>query len=510
MKRLALGAAVVGVAGGAATVVATLSLELVARGLPVRGGLLVLQRESVAIWVLESLPFVIGAAAYTFAARAPELVPIPQPLRELPPPPPAPAPAVPKPPPSSGLPVSFGPPPPVPATLQATNLLALGNEPPATAAKVRALEGQLKAVKEQAERSANQSRAKSRYLAEMQHELRTPLNAIVGYAELLHDEAQGRGLAMTGDLEKIAQAGRRLVGLVDDLLDLAKIEVGQLQVVLSDVDLAQVCEEIRGPASVLAEVERNTYAVRFGRGARLVRADHMRVRQVLMALLGNAFRSTRRGKVQLVIERDSIKVDAWVALRVRDDGPPLTPAQQAAAFDDWSIVEDRSGTGIGLAIARKLVELMGGRITVASDAGGNVFSVLLPPAQTSEEQVSPRSTVALNERLAGLSLLLLDAGPGGVTLGRYLERAGLTVRVVADVALARVACDGGAPDLVIADAGLEGAWAFVEDLVTDGAKVVVTSLRDGDVEQALRLGVTAFLVRPLERRLVLATLERCL
>lgn len=493
MVREPLVAAVVGMAGGAAAVVTTLMLEIVARGLPVRGGLLALQRDSVAVWVVESIPLVVGAAAYLVARRtaATARAPVAQ----------APtlhAPAAP----------AAGPaPPPVPQQLQAANLLAR----PSNEGRVRALGELIKTVKAQAERAAEESRRRSVSLANMSQELRTPLNAIVGYAELLHEDAAARQPDLAPDLQKIASAGRQLLETVNHVLDLSKIEVGQLAVVLEDVDLAQIVDEVRVAVSPL--VGRNQYSSRIGRGARLVRADHMRLRQVLIQLLGNAFRATKTGTVTLDIERHTPKRDAWVALRVRDTGPGLAPHEVEGLWDQYARPDAAGGVGLalGLAIARKLVELMGGRIEVESEPSrGTTFSVILPPAGAQEEEVAPRSTIALNERLAGLRLVLVDADPAGVTLARYLEKAGVAVVHVADAASARVACRQERPRMAIVDAGLAGAWGLVEELVAGAAQVVVTSIQDGDVEPALQAGVTAFLVRPIEKRLVLATLERCL
>jgi CheY-like chemotaxis protein len=200
------------------------------------------------------------------------------------------------------------------------------------------------------------------------------------------------------------------------------------------------------------------------------------------------------------------EADGWIALRVKDNGAGLAP-------DDLERLFDGNAPQIGLAVSigRRLVELMGGRIDVDSAVGkGTSFSVLLPPAMRKEADVAPRSTIALNERLAGMHVLIVDAEAVGVTMLRYLERAGMVARLVTDLRSAELAAQSENPQLVLVDVGLAGAWELVEELVAARVRVVATSLRDEDVERALETGVTAFLVRPLERRLVLATLERCL
>ncbi|MEQ1501598.1 MAG: ATP-binding protein, partial [Myxococcota bacterium] len=383
-------------------------------------------------------------------------------------------------------------------------------------ARIKALQELVKVLKEQAERTASESRAKSAYLANMSHELRTPLSSIVGYAEMLHDVAEERAPDLSDDLKKVAGAGRQLVELINNILDLSKIEVGQLAVVLEDVDMAQIVDEIRGVAGPLASASGNMFSARVSPGARLIRGDHMRLRQVVTNLLTNAFKFTERGQVQLIIERATPKRDAWIAIRVRDTGIGMTAEEIEQAFDEYAqassrVAGEQSGSGLGLAISRKLAELMGGRIEVESEKGaGSTFTVILPPAKVSEDTIAPRSSVALNERLAGTRLLVVDPDPFGISLNRYLERGGLEVNLVTDVESARIASQAENPQMAVIDVGLDDAWPLVEDLLVDGCKVVASSLRDEDVEMALKLGVTAFLLRPLDRKLVLATLERCL
>ncbi|HHO54305.1 MAG TPA: response regulator [Deltaproteobacteria bacterium] len=398
----------------------------------------------------------------------------------------------------------------MPDTLQGANLLGSAG----TDHRVRALQELVRVLKENATRSAEESRAKSSYLANMSHELRTPINAIIGYTEMLAEEAAESGLSLEPDLRKVTAAGRQLVELVNDILDLSKIEIGQLPIVLEDVDLAQVVDEVRAAIAPMVSRNNNTFSARIVPGARLVRGDHMRIRQILVNLLSNAFKFTQGGNVTLSIERSGPMRDSWIALRVRDTGQGMGPEELKRVFDEYQQGSSRSdlpGTGLGLTISRKLSELMGGRLDAESEIGvGSEFSLILPPAQRREAEVPARSTIALNERLSGMCLLLVDSEPSGITLARYLERAGLRVELLADVESARLAAQAKQPSIAILDAELPGTWGVAEELVARGVKVVVISLRDEDVEPALQRGVTAFLVRPVERKLVLATLERCL
>jgi signal transduction histidine kinase len=561
MSRSALLAAIFGVTVGSGILVVALAMEILLRGLPPIAGLVELHRQSPAIWVLDSMPFLLGLAASSIATRPAAVGSVPW-ARAAPP---VPVESLTRPPAGPG---STGP-PPVPNTLRQATISdgsarsdaaarldgALAALPGPTAshgvvrtptiqgppggvpvvppglasvvpgqsgglitpsdARVKALQELVKVLKEQTERMASESRAKSAYLANMSHELRTPLSAIVGYAELLQEEAEERRLDLAEDLRKVAESGRALVEQINNILDLSKIEVGQLAVVLEDVDMAQIVAEVRVAVAPVTVGNPVTFSTRVAPGARLVRGDHMRLRQVILHLLSNAFKFTRQGQVQLLVDKATPKRDAWIAIRVRDTGTGMDEAKTKRVFDEYaqamSRVEAGSTGGLGLAIARKLAELMGGRVEVSSEKGvGSTFSVILPPAKISEDTIAPRSSIALNERLHGTRLMIVDADPFGISLHRYLERAGLAVKLVPDAASGRVMHDREQQQMAVVDVGLHDVWPLVEDLVVDGVKVVVSSLRDEDVERALQLGVTSFMLRPLDRKLVLATLERCL
>ncbi|MCB9686559.1 MAG: hypothetical protein H6738_08340 [Alphaproteobacteria bacterium] len=503
MGRRQMGAALMGAAAGAALVVVALPLEIAARGLPLRGGLLEVQAGSVAIWIVETMPFLLAAAMYAVSSRKEvvieQRIAVPVPVAAPPPPPVA---APPPPPAPSASAIAPPPPPPLPAAL--TGAQVLGVNQPDT--RVQAMQELLKTVREQAERAEKESRSKSRTVAQMAYELRTPLAAIIGHAELLEEDGADLGSERLQEIRKVVRSARHLSGLVSDILDLSKLEIGALAMVLQDVDLAQVLDEVRVQALPLAERHANRYVSRVSQGARFARGDHGRVRQVVLGLLSNAFRVTRSGTVSVAVEMAPEEGPGWVAIRVKDTGTGLGEQELEHLFDGTN-----PAVGLGVTIGRRLTELMGGRIAVESESGrGTTFSVLLPPATKREADAMPRSTIALNERLAGMYLLIVDGEPGGVPLMRYMERAGMVVRLVSDVQSAKLAADVDPIQLVILDVGLPGAWSLAEDLIAARVRVVATSLRDEDVEEALQLGVTAFLVRPVERKLVLATLERCI
>jgi len=224
-------------------------------------------------------------------------------------------------------------------------------------------------------------RAKTQFLASMSHELRTPLNAIIGYSELLREEAEDRRLpTFAGDLDKIRGAGRHLLSLINDVLDLSKIEAGRVEVVAAPFPLRRVLDEVTATVEPLVARKANTLTVRCLDDPGTMHSDETRIRQVLFNLLSNASKFTEHGTIALDVRRDT----DWVVFAVSDSGIGMTPEQAGRLFEafvqaDASIAARYGGTGLGLAISRRLCRLLGGDITVASEPGrGSTFTVRLP------------------------------------------------------------------------------------------------------------------------------------
>jgi signal transduction histidine kinase len=225
------------------------------------------------------------------------------------------------------------------------------------------------------------SRHKSQFLANMSHELRTPLNAILGYTELLNDGIYGDLPQKAGDvMARIDRSGKHLLGLINDVLDLSKIEAGQLELTLADYALAEVVNAVVTQVESLAAEKRLILQATVAQSLPAGRGDERRLAQVLLNLVGNAIKFTEVGSVRIVAYGDG---DAFV-VSVADTGPGIAEADRQRIFEefqqaDTSSTRKKGGTGLGLSIARRIVELHGGRIWVESTVGrGSTFSFRIP------------------------------------------------------------------------------------------------------------------------------------
>jgi signal transduction histidine kinase len=231
---------------------------------------------------------------------------------------------------------------------------------------------------------AEASQNKSQFLSSMSHELRTPLNAIIGLTEMMVKNAARFGTEKALEpLQRVNRAGTHLLGLINQVLDLSKIEAGKLELNPQTVQLAPLIEEVIGTARQLAEQNQNRLLVEAQDNLGTLTVDPMRLRQILLNLLSNAFKFTKEGEVTLRARRVADGRD-WIEFAVADTGIGMTAEQQAKLFEEFTQADATTaqrfgGTGLGLAITRKLARLMGGDVTVASEPGkGSVFTVRLP------------------------------------------------------------------------------------------------------------------------------------
>jgi signal transduction histidine kinase/CheY-like chemotaxis protein len=375
------------------------------------------------------------------------------------------------------------------------------------------------------------SQAKSAFLANMSHELRTPLNAILGYSEMLAEDAEAAGQAdIVPDLQKIQTAGKHLLGLINDVLDLSKIEAGKMRLYLETFAVQTVVDEAVVTARPLLEKNGNRLEVRCPEHIGSIREDVTKVRQVLLNLLSNAAKFTKDGLVTLDVRREVGVAGNWVFFRVTDTGIGMTPQQTARLFEsfgqaDAGTTKKYGGTGLGLAITRKLCHLMGGEIEVESAPGrGTTFTVRLPgeienfDGDATSVRLTTQSGVKLPAVTAATAagvanappprerplVLVIDSDPAAVEL---MERLG--AREGFDVAIARSGAEGlrlaadRQPELITLDVslpdmdGFKALAALRADAALAQTPVVVVTVVD-DRDRGLSLGAADYFVKPID------------
>ena len=365
---------------------------------------------------------------------------------------------------------------------------------------------------EQRARAATQ--AKSHFLANMSHELRTPLNAIIGYSEMLQEEAQDSGQeSFIPDLKKINRSGRHLLDLINDVLDLSKIEAGKMELYLETFDISNLLEDVSTTVQLLVQKNSNTLEVRCPANLGAMRADMTKVRQSLFNLLSNASKFTKNGKITLEAAREISPTKAdWIVFRVSDTGIGMTPEQQDRVFEafsqaDSATARDFGGTGLGLTITKTFCRMMGGDVALTSEPGkGTTFTIRLPTEvrePKAESATASESSAAPN--MEGTPVLVVDDDADTrQVLKRFLNRKGFPVECASSgeegLRLARELH----PMAIILDVMMPGmdGWAVLstlksEEEVKDIPVVMLTIVDDKNLGYAL--GATDYLIKPVDR-----------
>jgi signal transduction histidine kinase/CheY-like chemotaxis protein len=357
---------------------------------------------------------------------------------------------------------------------------------------------------------AERSQHKSQFVASMSHELRTPLNAIIGLTEMMVKNAARFGTEKAQEpLQRVNRAGTHLLGLINQVLDLSKIEAGKLELNPRTVQLAPLINDVISTAGQLAEQNKNRLVVDAQENLGTLTVDPMRLRQILLNLLSNAFKFTKQGEVKLRVKR---VVDGrnWIEIAVADTGIGMTPEQQAKLFEEFtqadsSTARQYGGTGLGLAITRKLARMMGGDVTVTSEPGkGSVFTVRLPASgevqarsltDTSDSRRSPsadsvlvidddataRELIADHLKAEGFSVVTAAGGAEGLKFAKELRPTAITLDVMM-------------PDL--------DGWSVLAALRQDPElaeiPVIMITIVD-EHRRGIALGAAGYLTKPIDR-----------
>lgn len=338
-------------------------------------------------------------------------------------------------------------------------------------------------------------RAKSNFLANMGHELKTPLNHVVLYAELLEEELRQLGHAeLVPDLQKIRNAGTHLSEILGDLLDMARLEAGKAFANPTRVDLAAFLEDLAAVARPMAEQGGNAFKLSADPELGWIRMDAPKLRQILLNLLGNAFRFTSRGMVGLEVRREEGPEGRRLRFTVRDTGPGISPERLARLFIPFHQLEQPGtrapgGTGLGLPLCDRLCRLLGGTITVESAEGqGSAFTVFLPHVPA-----PPESSPEGGERRTHRLLVVDDDAFFREGMVRSLDGEGFVVESAPDGESALLAAKARRPDAIALDLMMPGmdGWDVLRRLKADPQlapiPVLVLTALDLDAEQHLRL-----------------------
>ncbi len=380
-------------------------------------------------------------------------------------------------------------------------------------------EKELQEINEQLVQSEQRARAgtqaKSQFLANMSHELRTPLNAIIGYSEMLQEEAQDSGQeGFIPDLKKINRAGRHLLELINEVLDLSKIEAGKMELYLETFDIPNLLEEVSATVQLLAQKNSNTIEVHCAKNLGAMRADMTKVRQALSNLLSNASKFTKNGTITLEAARETSPNDGdWIIFRVTDTGIGMTTEQQAKVFEafsqaDAATMRNFGGTGLGLAITKTFCQMMGGDVTVTSELNkGSTFTIRLPTEVRDfeiESEAEPKAAVAPSPAETKTVLVVDDDADTRTVLERFLTRKGFHVACAATGEEGLRLAKELRPAAITLDVMMPGmnGWAVLSALKAEPAlkdiPVIMLTIVD-DKKLGYGLGATDYMMKPVDR-----------
>jgi adenylate cyclase len=358
--------------------------------------------------------------------------------------------------------------------------------------------------------------AKSRFLANMSHELRTPLNAVIGITEMLiEDTEETDNRSAREPLERISRAGKHLLQLINEVLDLSKIEAGKLEISYETVDVAALVDDLVGEVEPLAAKNANRFVVECASDIGTVRSDPTRLRQIILNLLSNACKFTERGRVSLSINRSRSDGEEFISVRVADTGIGMTEAQLGKLFQEFSQADSSTtrkygGTGLGLAISDRLCRLMGGTIEVESTLGaGTTFMMRLPADHPSVAVAAGVPTTAapaepFSRARTNRVLVIDDDATVRDLMRRYLSREGFDVVTAAGGREGLEFARELRPSVITLDVFMPDmdGWSVLQALKQDadlrGIPVIMMTISD-EKQKGITLGASGYLTKPVDR-----------
>ena len=349
--------------------------------------------------------------------------------------------------------------------------------------------------------------AKSTFLANMSHELRTPLNAIIGYSEMLIEDAEDENEDFIPDLDKINSSGKHLLGLINDILDLSKVESGKMELFIEEFNLRKVANEIEDTIKPLVNKNKNDFTLEFNSIVKVMSADITKIRQVLLNLLSNASKFTKEGKITLTIN-DSNKKDDMIDFIVSDSGIGMTPAQVDKVFQPFTQADEKTtrkfgGTGLGLTITKMFAEMMGGDIYLESKEGeGTTFTVSIPRVVNDEKK--PEEISRNKEKAkAGLKILVIDDDKNAQEMmKRFLEKQNYEVIQAMNGKEGVELALNHFPDVITLDVMMPemDGWDVLSELQnndkTKNIPVIMITMAN-EPDKGYTLGATDYLTKPV-------------
>ncbi len=374
---------------------------------------------------------------------------------------------------------------------------------------------------EEARRGAEvASEEKSRFLASMSHELRTPLNAIIGYSEMLIEDASDLdNPGFVGDLNKIMGSGRHLLSLINDILDLSKIEAGKMELYVERLSLKQLLVDVENTVAPLIAKNRNRLTVTTSVEPDEIETDRTKLRQNLFNLLSNAAKFTENDEIRLSVERLADENGDWLEFSVSDNGIGMTREQQAKLFQafvqvDASTTRNYGGTGLGLAITQHFIRMMGGSIEVDSELGkGSTFRFKIPASdETQAVQYISLPEAASSVRTRRTVLVIDDESRARKFMSDVIRGAGFDVVEAAGGAQGMASMRKARPDAIILDVIMPGqdGWSVLREIKSDEKLCdipVILATVVSDREMGLAFGAADHLIKPVDPLQLIETLN---